>query len=127
MIKPALPAAFALAFILPLAACENKTETVTSEAADPQAEALKKLPPVTLPPSISASVQLRCKDNSLVFIDFFSGKTSANLRHEKDGPIVKLTAPKAGDPLVADGYSLTGTPDLVTLTQPGKPSQTCKR
>ena len=125
MIKIALPAALILT--LPLAACENKAETVTSEAPDPQAEALKKLPPATLPPSISASVQLRCKDNSLVFIDFFSGKTSANLRQEKDGPIVKLTAPKAGDPMVADGYSLSGTPDLVTLTQPGKPSQTCKR
>lgn len=117
----------ALALILPLAACETKTETVTSEAPDPQAEQLKKAPPIALPPSISASVELRCKDNSLVFIDFFSGKTTANLHTTKDGPVVKLVAPKAGDPLVADGYSLTGTPDAVTLTQPGKPSQTCKR
>lgn len=112
---------------LPLAACENKAETVTSTAPDPQKEELAKAPKVELPPAIKASVTLRCKDNSLVYIDFFSGDKLAQLRTEKDGAPVMLTAPAAGDAMVADGYSLKGTPSLVTLARPGKPSQTCKK
>jgi hypothetical protein len=117
----------AVALILPLAACENKTETVTSEAADPQAEQLKKAAPIKLPPAMKASVVFRCKDNSLVYVDFFKGDTDANLRMEKSGPIIKLVAPKAGAPMVAEGYSVSGTPDAITLVQPGKSSLTCKR
>lgn len=113
--------------VLPLTACENKAETVTSTAPDPQKEELAKAPKVALPPSIKASVTLRCKDNSLVYIDFFSGDMMAQVRTEKDGTPVMLTAPKAGDAMVAEGYSLKGTPSLVTLTRPGKPSQSCKR
>lgn len=117
----------ALPLALPLAACEQKPETVTAEAADPQAEALKKAPPVALPPSIKSQVTFRCKDNSLVYVDFFSGNTQANLRTEKNGPIIKLVAEKDGDPYKADGYEMTGTPESVTLTQPGKDAQTCKK
>lgn len=111
---------------LPLAACENQPQTVTSEAPDPQKEALKNRPKIELPPSIKASVTLRCKDHSLVYVDFFSGDKLANLRTEKDGTSIRLAAEKAGDPLVADGYSLTGNSKLITLTQPGKPAQSCK-
>lgn len=125
MMKPLISAAAALAF-LPLAACEQKTETVTTTAPDPQAAELAKSKPVVLPPSVKASVTFRCKDNSLVYVDFFSGDTQATLKTSKDGAPVKLTAEKAGDPLKADGYSLTGTPKLITLSQPGKPSQSCK-
>jgi len=117
----------ALALIVPLAACEQKVETVTSEAPDPLAEQLKEAPPAKLPPSIKAQVTMRCKDNSLVYVDFFSGNTQANLRTEKNGPIIQLTAEKDGDPLKADGYSLTGTPSAITLEQPGKPTLTCKK
>jgi hypothetical protein len=116
----------ALPLLLPLAACEQKTQTVTAEAPDPQAELLNKQAPIQLPPSIKAQVTLRCKDNSLVYVDFFSGNTQANLRTEKDGPIIKLTAAKNGDPLKADGYSLTGTPDAIELATP-KGTQTCKK
>ncbi len=111
---------------LPLAACDNKTETVTTTAPDPQAAELAKSAPVVLPPSMKASVTFRCKDNSLVFVDFFSGDMQANVRTAKDGTPVKLTAPKAGDPMTADGYSMTGTPKAITLTRPGKPSLACK-
>ncbi len=121
------PLLAAIALLLPLAACENKSETVTSEAPDPQAEQLKKLPPAKLPPVMKASVTFRCKDNSLVYVDFFKGDTEANLRMEKTGPIIKLTADKAGGAMKADGYSMTGTPDAITLDQPGKPSLTCRK
>ena len=120
------PLIVAALLTLPLAACENKPETVTTVSPDPQKEELAKRPKVELPPAIKASVTMRCKDNSLVYIDFFSGDKQANLRAEKDGPAVHLTAEKAGDPLTADGYSLTGTPKMITLTQPGKPSLTCR-
>lgn len=126
MHKISLPL-IALPLVAMLAACEQKAVTVTAQAADPQEEQLKKAPPVKLPPSIREQATLRCKDHSLVYVDFFNGDTQANLRTEKTGPIVKLTAEKAGDPLKADGYSLTGTPAEITLEQPGKPAQTCKK
>lgn len=125
MTKNTLIAAAAL-LILPLAACDQKAENISTQAPDPQAAELAKAPPVALPPSIKATVTLRCKDNSLVYIDFLSGDKMVNLRSEKEGAPVVLTAPAAGEPMVADGYSMTGTPKSVTLTQPGKPSQTCK-
>lgn len=125
MTKNTLIAAAAL-LILPLAACDQKAENISTQAPDPQAAELAKAPPVALPPSIKATVTLRCKDNSLVYIDFLSGDKMVNLRAEKEGAPVVLTAPAAGEPMVADGYSMTGTPESVTLTQPGKPSQTCK-
>ncbi len=125
MTKNTLIAAAAL-LILPLAACDQKAENISTQAPDPQAAELAKAPPVALPPSIKATVTLRCKDNSLVYIDFLSGDKMVNLRAEKEGAPVVLTAPAAGEPMVADGYSMTGTPKSVTLTQPGKPSQTCK-
>ncbi len=125
MTKNTLIAAAAL-LVLPLAACDQKAETLTAEAPDPQAAELAKAPPVALPPSIKAAVTFRCKDNSLVYIDFMSGDKMANLRTERGTVPVTLKAETAGDPMVADGYSMTGTPKSVTLTQPGKPSQTCK-
>jgi hypothetical protein len=40
---------------------------------------------------------------------------------------VRLTAPAAGEPIVAEGgYALKGTGSAVTLTRPGKPAQECK-
>ncbi len=124
--KNTLLSAAAAMMVLPLAACDNKAETVTTTAPDPQAAELAKSAPVVLPPSMKASVTFRCKDNSLVYVDFFSGDAQANLRTDKTKPPIKLTAEKAGDPMVADGYSMTGTPKAITLSQPGKPSMACK-
>ncbi len=125
MTKITLSAAAAL-LALSLAACDPKTETVTTQAPDPQAEELAKAPKIELPPSIKTSETFRCKDNSLAFVDFMSDGKTANVRTEKGGTPVKLVAPAAGEPMVADGYSMTGTPTAITLAQPGKPSQPCK-
>lgn len=83
---------------------------------------------VVLPPSIVASKIYRCKDNSVVYIDWLSDNKSANFRGEKNGPATNVAAPEAGQPMVAEGYSLTGTSadSSVTLTRPGKGSQSCK-
>lgn len=126
VMKKLIPFAAAM-LALPLVACEQKAETVTAEAPDPQAAELAKAPPIPLPPSMKASVTFRCKDNSLVYVDFFSGDKQANVKTSEGGAPVKLTAEKAGDPLTADGYSMTGTPQAITLAMPGKPSQTCKK
>ena len=83
---------------------------------------------VVLPPAIVASKIYRCKDNSVVYIDWLSDKKSANVRSDKNGPATQVVAPAEGEAMVAEGYSLTGTSagSSVTLTRPGKGSQSCK-
>ncbi len=116
----------AAAVLLSLAACENKPEEVSGTAPDPQAEALKNAPKVELPPSIEASVSMRCKDNSVVFADFYQGAKMVLIKESKDGPGTILKAPEAGQPFVADGgYKVTGTSKNATIEVPGKGSRAC--
>ena len=127
MIFRTLPLAAIALFAL--SACNNNTQKpveVTSVADDPQAAAVKNRPMAELPPPIKADVTFRCKDNSLAYVIFFDGDKQAMVKTAKDGTPVKLTAEKAGDPLKAEGYSLTGTPKNITLTAPGKGTLTCK-
>lgn len=123
MLHRTLPIA-AVAALLSLAACENKPEEVDSRAADPMADQLKNAPAVELPPSIKANVTFRCKDNSLVYVDFFDGDKQANLRTEKDGTPITLKADAAGNPLTGEGYTLTGNPKQIELSGP-KGAKTC--
>jgi hypothetical protein len=83
--------------------------------------------PIELPPAIVASKIYRCKDNSVVYIDWLSDQKSANVRSEQNGPATHVVAPEAGQPMVAEGFSLSGTSQAssVTLTRPGKGSQSC--
>lgn len=112
--------------LLALSACNNdKPETVTLTAPDPQAAEIANRAPVELPPAMKADVTMRCKDNSLVYVTFFQGDKMAVVKLAKDGPATKLTAAKEGDPLKAEGYSLTGNPKNINLTAPGKGSTTC--
>lgn len=116
----------AAAVLLSLAACENKPEEVTSVTSDPQAEALKNAPKVELPPSIESSVSMRCKDNSIVFADFYKGAKQVLVKETKDGPGTMLKAPEAGQPFVAEGgYKVTGTAKSATIEIPGKGSRVC--
>lgn len=116
----------AAAVLLSLAACENKPEEVSGTAPDPQAEALKNAPKIELPPSIEASVSMRCKDNSVVFADFYQGAKQVLIKETKDGPGKMLKAPEAGQPFVADGgYKVTGTSKNATIEVPGKGSRAC--
>jgi hypothetical protein len=120
------PLIAAAAVLLSLAACENKPEEVTSTAPDPQAEALKNAPKVELPPAIKASVSMRCKDNSIVFADFYQGEKQVLVKDAKDGPGTMLKAPNAGEPFVADGgYKVTGNEKTATIEIPGKGSRVC--
>ena len=106
-----------------LAGC-NQQDQAASDAANAAANAA----PIELPPSIIASKIYRCKDNSVVYIDWLSDNKSANVRTEQNGPATHLVGPEAGQPMVAEGFSLTGaaTDSSVNLTRPGKGAQSCK-
>ena len=120
----ALPVIAALA--LPLAACNNKPEVVDNRAPDPMAEQLKNAPKVELPPAMEATVTFRCKDNSLVYVDFFQGHKQLNLRTTKGGSPVHLTAPADGEPYTGEGSSVSGNAKTIEYTAPGKSALSCK-
>ena len=105
-----------------LAACENQTIDAND---DPQANALSNAAPVEAPPMIQASRTYRCKDNSLLYADFYTNDTVL-VRDKKDGQGTTLTAPAAGQPYTADGYSLSANAAQVSYTAPGKSTQSCK-
>lgn len=126
MSKIYLPIAFVAAAAL--AGCNKQDHTITGGVPDPMANELTNAGQVTLPPAILASKTYRCKDNSLVYIDWLSDNRSATVRTDKNGTPAPLTAPEAGQAYVAEGYSLTGdsAAPTITITLPGKGSQSCK-
>jgi crotonobetainyl-CoA:carnitine CoA-transferase CaiB-like acyl-CoA transferase len=119
-------AIFAIAAVA-LAGCDNSDHTIVAgPGAD---ETPVNNVGVELPPAIAASKIYRCKDNSVVYIDWLSDQKTANFRPDQNATPVQLKAPEAGQPMVAEGgYSLTGsqTAGSVTLERPGKGSQSCK-
>jgi curli biogenesis system outer membrane secretion channel CsgG len=117
-----LIAAAPLAALFALAACGN--ETVDGNV-DPQAEALKNAPVVAPPPMIQASRTYRCKDNSLLYAEFYTDN-SVKVRTEKDGAPTALTAEGGNPPYKAEGYSLSANAPEITYSAPGKGSQSCR-
>ncbi len=110
-----------------LAACDNSDHTIVAGRGDPNAAEVNTAG-VVLPPAIAASKIYRCKDNDLVYVDWLSDNVSANFRASPSDAPTQLKAAVPGDALVAEGYSLKGTPTdvSVTLARPGKGSQSCK-
>ena len=120
-----LPLRSASVALLALAACNNKP-TVVGGPPDPMANAIANAPPVELPPPIAATVEYRCKDNSLVTVDWFKGDMMATIHPTKTGAPVRLTADKQGGPFTADGgYKLTGDQKKIEWTDAGKKEQAC--
>ncbi len=122
------PIACVLAAAAALAGC---TEDHTVNAGGPEGEAANAAANanVVLPPSILLSKIYRCKDNSIVYVDWLSDNKSANLRTEKNGSPTQLKAAEAGTAMTAEGgYSLTGSgaESSISLTRPGGGSQSCK-
>lgn len=119
---PLAVAAFGL-----LSACNNNDEPeVVGGPADPLAQQLANAGEVELPPSVKQTRQYRCKDNSLLFVDFMSDDETARLRTEKEGAATTLTAPEAGKAFVAEGgYSISGPGETVEIAVPGKSAQSC--
>ena len=110
-----------------LSACnQNDEPEVVGGPADPMAAELANAAPVELPPSVKANKQFRCKDNSLLFVDYMSDDKTALLRTEKGGAATTLKAAEAGQPFTAEGgYTIDGSGENVTITVPGKSAQAC--
>ena len=137
-LSPALALAAAV-----LAGCDRSDHTIVQGPYDPQANLVANAGTVELPPSIVASHQYRCKDNSLVSIEWLSdGKKHSARVTPKGGATVVLAqgaapapsdgaapadsaapAPASGD-YVAEGATLKGDPQAATVTWNG---QSCKR
>lgn len=115
-----------IALLALLAACNSKPETVEGGVVDPTANQIANAPAVTLPPALAASHTYRCKDNSLIYVDFLDDNKTAHLKTSKDGAIINLVAAEPGKPFEANGYKLTGSGTDVTYEAPGKGSESCK-
>lgn len=114
------------AALVSLSACDRQAETLEAPGvADPQARDLAEAQPVELPPAIQASRTYRCKDNSLVYIDFYTNNT-ARVRSKKGGEAVIVSATDADQPMIAEGYSVSGNSPQISYTAPGKGTQSCK-
>jgi hypothetical protein len=110
-----------------LAGCNQSDHTISAN--DAAANAANAAAPVALPPSILHSKIYRCKDNSVVYIDWLSDNKSANFRPDKNATPTQLIALEPGQKMIGpDGYSLIGTSAdaSVTLERPDKGSQVCK-
>jgi hypothetical protein len=125
MMKSPIPfAAAPLAALLALAACGNETIDGNADPAGNAASA-NNAATVEAPPMIQASRTYRCKDNSLLYADFYTNDT-VQVRTAKDQPGTTLTAAAAGQPYTAEGYSLSANSEQISYTAPGKGAQSCK-
>lgn len=118
----------ALAAAASLAGCNSQPSQpeVIDTNPDPMANVLANAPKVELPPAILADKTLRCKDNSLLYVTFFQGEKLAMVRTEQTGTPTRLTAPEKGQAYTADGgWKMTGGPNSVDVTIPGKGSKNC--
>lgn len=113
-----------------LSACDmNPTEIGPgAERTSQSTPAATPAKPVTLPPSIAASKQYRCADNSLALVEFYSDDLSASVRTSATGTPARVVAPAKGDTMVGGGYTLKGTKTdaNVTFSSPDHPkAQRC--
>lgn len=108
-----------------LAGCNNDDHTIVAGSKEQKPA---NTTAVQLPPAIEASKSYRCKDNTLVFVDWLNDKKTADIRAERAGTPTRVVAAEAGKPLTAAGYSLEGdsAASTVTIERPGKGSQSCK-
>jgi hypothetical protein len=105
----------ALAAAAALAGCNSEDHTIVSDPAGPDPMANSIDANVVLPPAISASKTYRCKDNSLVSIDWLSDGT-ARIKSDTPGQGTTVTPGAEGSPL-------TGDPAAASVTYNG---QSCK-
>ena len=117
------PFACVLAAAAALAGCGGEDHNIT--AGGPEEVNTTANANVVLPPSIVASHKYRCKDNSLLSIDWLSDGTANSARVTPEGgAAVTLAQAEAAGPYAAEGASLTGDPQAQTVTYKG---QSCKR
>lgn len=117
-----------LPILLAVSACGNsEPEVVGGGPGDPMADQLNNAAPVELPPMVKKSKTYRCKDSSLIYVDYMSDDKTVMVRTEKEGAATALVADETGKLFKADGgWSLTGSEDEVTAEVAGKAAQSCK-
>ena len=94
-----------------LAGCNKEDHTIVAGGPEGDSNTAANAP-VTLPPSVAASKAYRCKDNSLVYIDWLSDGTAR----------VKKKREEVGTS-VTPGNELKGDAHAATITYNG---QSCK-
>lgn len=113
--------------MLTLAACNNEPEVIETNP-DPMADQIANAAPVELPPAVTDSAIYRCKDNSIVYVDYLGDKTSANVRTEKNGDRTMVKAGAEGSAMTGgNGFSVDGTGKTVQIAVNGGPAQSCSR
>jgi uncharacterized lipoprotein YajG len=125
-LKPFLAVA-PLAVLSLLAACNSQPETITSNDVDPDAASVAAAPKVELPPMMTGSRTYRCKDNSLVYIDFFNNNTAVYKAKKEDTGGTTLTSEGEGKPYTAEGYSVSANSDAIELTARPDPQPPCQK
>ena len=89
-----------------LSACNTQPETITANETDPMAAELANAAPVTLPPAIAASKTYRCKDNSLIYIDWYAdGSAMVKMKQDETGTQVPAPVEGSKSPLTGDAKS----------------------
>ena len=118
----------AVAVLLALAACNKSQPEVVDTNPDPMASQIANAAPVELPPAVTDSGIYRCKDNSVVYVDFLGDKTAANVRTKKDGLATQVKATEAGKPMTGDnGFSVDGSGKTIQIAVNGGAAQSCSR
>ena len=106
-----------------LAGCDQSDHNIIASGPyDPQANAAGNAQ-VTLPPSITAQRSYRCKDNSLIYIDW-SSDGSARVKATRNEAGTPIPAPPEGNVTDAAPSPLQGTAESTSITYGGK---SCKR
>ena len=104
-----------LAAAAALAGCEQET-IIAQGPYDPRPNAAADAASVKLPPAIAASKAYRCKDNSLIYVDWYSdGSARVKARRNEIGTSVPAPAPGATAP-----SPLGGSAGSASITYGGK-------
>ncbi|HEX8526466.1 hypothetical protein [Allosphingosinicella sp.] len=123
MARNLITSAAAIAALVGLSACnsEPKAEAGNNSAAN----SASAKAPVELPPSIEKSRIYRCRDNSLVYVDFLTNGTAA-VRTSQTGVPTSLSTEGGNPPYSAEGYSVSANADQATIAVPGRAAQSCR-
>jgi len=104
-----------LAAAAALAGCDQSDHNLTEVGPyDPRAEAANNTASVTLPPAITAQKSYRCKDNSVVYVDWYADG-SARVKKDKTEAGTPIPAPSEGVT-----PALTGDAKSASITYNGK-------
>lgn len=117
---------FPLLALAALAACKQTPEVIDTRPPDPNAAEIASRAPVVLPPSIRSQKTYRCADNSLVYVTWFVGDKTVNVRTEKNGPVTTLLSATAASPWTsAVGWTLAGDDGNIRVSTPGQGIRDC--